>query len=146
MNLETSRFGTLEVDPGRILLLPDGLVGMPSDRHWVLLRESSTEAVGWLQSLTDPELALPVVAPQRFVLNYRLRIHRREVASLPWSPRDQVMVLAIVSKTSGLLTLNLRAPVMVNLDRLLGRQVVSCDEQPLQYVLPNQYAPMRQVA
>ena len=42
--------------------------------------------------------------------------------------------------------LNLRAPVMVNLTRRLGRQIITVDEQPLQLVLPSAPVHLRKSA
>jgi flagellar assembly factor FliW len=36
---------------------------------------------------------------------------------------------------AGRLTVNLRAPVLINLNRRLGRQLITNDEQPVQYEL-----------
>ena len=58
MQIETSRFGTLTIEADAIVLFPDGIVGFPQQRHWVLLRESESQTLGWLQSVNDPELAL----------------------------------------------------------------------------------------
>jgi flagellar assembly factor FliW len=44
------------------------------------------------------------------------------------------------------LTLNLRAPLIVNLSRRIGRQVVTGDEQPLQLALPKIPLPLRKIA
>jgi flagellar assembly factor FliW len=35
------------------------------------------------------------------------------------------------------LTLNLKAPLIINLDRRLGRQVITSDEQPVVLTLPS---------
>ncbi|MCI0403985.1 MAG: flagellar assembly protein FliW, partial [Acidobacteria bacterium] len=53
---------------------------------------------------------------------------------------DSAFVLSVVSKSDGELTLNLKAPLIINLDRRLGRQVVTADEQPVAWQL-NRLAP-----
>lgn len=145
MQLETTRFGVLQIDPNGILLFPDGIVGFEEHRHWVLLGDAN-EAVGWLQSLTAPEVAMPVVTPMHFVSDYQLRFRRDELAQLPWSPYDEALVLAIVSRHEGQLTANLKAPVILNLHRGMGRQVLTCDDQPLQFPLMPQVLPLRKSA
>jgi len=46
-------------------------------------------------------------------------------------------VLCVVSNNEQALTVNLRAPIVVNLDRRLGCQVMTSDDQPLQFeILP----------
>ena len=146
MELNTSRFGKLNIDTEAILLFPDGIVGFSGHRHWVLLREGKSATFGWLQSMTDPELAFAVVTPSSYVSDYELRFRRDEVSTLPWAATDETLVLAIVSRNDDLLTINLKAPVLINLDRCIGRQLLTCDDQPLQYVLPNQESPLRKSA
>ncbi|HMP80744.1 MAG TPA: flagellar assembly protein FliW [Pirellulaceae bacterium] len=44
-------------------------------------------------------------------------------------------MLGIVSRDGDTLTLNLRAPIVINLDRRIGFQVITVDQQPIQYEL-----------
>lgn len=146
MKIETTRFGSLEVDTESLLLLPEGLAGFESLRHWALLREEDSDSVGWLQSVNDPTVAIPVVTPQRYVDDYELKFFRSELAALPWSPDDETLIIVVVSRNSGGFTLNLKAPVLVNLNRRLGRQILASDDQPLQYAIPKQVSPLRKSA
>jgi flagellar assembly factor FliW len=146
MQINTTRFGKLTIDPDGILLFPEGVIGFESHRHWVLLRDEH-EQVGWLQSLHTAETALPVVIPSQYVPDYQLRFRRQELATIPWSPMDEAVVLSVLSRNeTGDLTLNLRAPVLINLQRGLGRQILTCDDQPVQYVLSTRQAPLRKSA
>lgn len=146
MDINTSRFGKLNIDTGAILLFPDGVIGFSDQRHWVLLREGQSPTFGWLQSISDPELAFAVVTPGAYVPDYELRFQRDEIASLPWAATDETLVLTIVNRNDDQLTINLKAPVLINLDRCLGRQLLTCDDQPLQHALPNQHVSMRKSA
>ncbi len=146
MQIETSRFGTLDIEADAIVLLPDGIIGFPQQRHWVLLREGDSATLGWLQSISDPELALSVVTPKAYVPDYVLRFRREEISSMPWKSHDEVVALAVVSLTEDQLTINLKAPILINLQRCVGCQLLTCDDQPIQYVLPNLHASMRKSA
>ena len=137
MQLQTTRFGAVEIQPDDILLFSDGLYAFEDQRHWVLLADSANESVAWLQSVSAPAVALPMVSPRRFVPGYQVRVSRNQLTPLELAALDQAFVLAAISKNDGELTLNLRAPVIINLDRRIGRQVVTCDEQPLQMALPS---------
>jgi flagellar assembly factor FliW len=48
---------------------------------------------------------------------------------------DNAYILTILSKTDRSLTINLAAPLVINLDRRLGRQVIVADEQPAAFEL-----------
>lgn len=146
MQLHTSRFGLVEIEPEDILLFSKGLFSFENHRHWVLLADADNDAVAWLQSLNDPEIALPMVSPRKFLPGYQVRLARDQLTPLELAALDQAFVLTVLGRNDGELTLNLKAPVIINLDRRIGRQVVSNDEQPLQLALPSAAVPLRKSA
>lgn len=146
MRIHTSRFGSVEIQADDILLFPCGLVGYEHARHWVLLADESNSSVGWLQSVSDPQLALPVVSPRRFVRAYQVRVAKRDIAALSLDELNQAHVLCVISRSGESLTANLRAPLIINLERHLGRQIVTVDDQPLQFVLGPAAPPLRKSA
>ena len=146
MELQTAKFGRISIEPDDILQFPHGLIGFEQLRHWVLLSDSANDAVAWLQSVNDTTVALPVVSPRQFLPKYRVCATREQLDSLELRQLDQAFVLVVVAKTGESLTANLKAPVIINLDRQLGRQVVTSDEQPLQMELDNVPLPLRKSA
>jgi flagellar assembly factor FliW len=133
MEIRSSRFGSIEVDDADILHFPEGLVGFAGCRDWVLLGDEQNGAVAWLQSVDQPEVGLAVVSPTRFVPGFRMRVARRELEALKFDQLRGVRVLVIVGKSGRGITLNLKAPLVVNLERRLGRQVVTNGGLPLEY-------------
>ncbi len=146
MQIRTTRFGPLEVEPEDLIRFPTGLPGMEDCKHWVLLADVETTALGWLQSTSHPEVALAVVSPRRFVPNYQFRVYRSELAPLELDDVKDAQVLVVVGKNDRAITLNLKAPVVVNLQRRLGRQVVANGDQPLGYELIQTSAPLKKSA
>lgn len=133
MLIDTSRFGSVRIEPDDILLFPGGLFAFSHLRHWVLLADAENEAVGWLHCVSDPHVAMAVVSPRKFAPHYQVRVPRSQVATLELTAATPAFVLTIVSRTTKELTINLRAPLIINLERRLGRQVITSDEQSLQY-------------
>jgi flagellar assembly factor FliW len=125
MQISTTRFGLVTIQPGDILNFPGGLLGLEDCHRWVLLADAENDALAWLQSTSQPEVALAVVHPKRFVPQYQLRIARRDLEPLALSSLADAEVLAIVSSHQGDLTLNLKAPLVINVSRRLGRQVIT---------------------
>jgi flagellar assembly factor FliW len=136
MQITTTRFGVVDIDPEDVLLFSNGLFAFESQRHWVLLADTDNDAVAWLQSLSDPAVALPLISPRRFVPSYQVRITRNQLTPLELAALDKAFVLTVVTRNHGRLTVNLKAPIIINLDRRVGRQVVVSDDQPLQLELP----------
>lgn len=135
MKIHTTRFGSIEIEPDDILFFRNGLLGFEDCRHWVLLADSENTAVAWLQSMQHADVAMPVVSPRRFVADYQVRLEPQDVDILQLNSVEQAYVLGVVSRDHDVLTLNLRAPLVINLDRRIGCQVVTVDPQPLQYEL-----------
>lgn len=135
MKIHTTRFGSIEIEPDDILFFRNGLIGFEDCRHWVLLADSDNSSVAWLQSMQHSDIALPVVSPRRFVSGYQVRLEPGDVDMLQLTAVEQAFVLSVVSRNEDNLTLNLRAPLVVNLDRRVGSQVVTVDSQPMQYEL-----------
>ena len=146
MEINTSRFGPVEIEPDDMLLFSNGLLAFEAHHHWVLLADPNNRAVAWLQSLSDPQVALPLVSPRRFVPGYQLRIGRGQLTPLELAALDRAFVLTILSRNQGAVTVNLKAPIIINLDRRIGRQVVTSDEQPVQLPLPREALPLRKSA
>lgn len=146
MLLHTTRFGNLRVAPEDLFLFPEGLIGFEQMQRWVLLADAQNDAVGWLQSVTQPDLAIAVVSPRRFVPEYRVRVAPSSLATLELGEDDSAFVLNAVARNANGLTLNLKSPLLFNLDRRLGTQVLTLDDQPLQWDLQSPILKLRRSA
>jgi flagellar assembly factor FliW len=123
--IETSRFGAVAIEPDDAIRFAAGLLGLEGLLDWIFLADAEQEALGWMQSVHDGAVALPVVSPRRFVPDFQVRVPGRELEPLALDRPQSAQVLVIVSKHEGVLTLNLKAPLLVNLERRLGRQVLN---------------------
>ncbi|MEM1069112.1 MAG: flagellar assembly protein FliW [Planctomycetota bacterium] len=136
MRIDTQRFGTLQLKADQLFLFPQGLIGMETLRHWALLPDLQNPSVAWLQSASRGDRAVPLISPRAFFSDYRVHVTRRELASLHMQMGAELYVLTTVSGHVGRLTTNLRSPLLLNLNRRLGCQVITCDDQPIQHALP----------
>ncbi|MFM1903560.1 MAG: Flagellar assembly factor FliW [Planctomycetota bacterium] len=146
MQITTSRFGRIEVDAGDLIRFPSGLPGLEDCREWALLADSTNDALGWLQCTTRGDAALAVVSPRRFVPDYQVRIPRSELTPLAIHDIRQAQVVVVVGTNGTALTLNLKAPIVINLEARTGRQVVASGELPMQYELSPDRTPLKKSA
>lgn len=146
MKIHTSRFGSVDIQPDDILFFRNGLLGFEECQHWVILADAANPSVAWMQSMQTAEIALPVVSPRRFASDYQVKLDPLDIEPLHLSSLNQAYVLGIVSRDNDVLTLNLRAPIIINLDRRLGCQVITLDQQPIQYELTALPLPLRRIA
>lgn len=131
--VRTTRFGTLRVRSDDTITFPQGVYGLEGCGEWALLVDSHDATLGWLQSTIRPEVALAVVSPRRFVPEYQIRASQTDLACLNLVDTDSAQVLVIVSKDEVGLSLNLKAPLVVNLEQRRGVQLVNGIDQPLQH-------------
>ncbi|TWU36615.1 Flagellar assembly factor FliW [Novipirellula aureliae] len=136
MKIDTNRFGQLNLHCDELFLFPQGLIGMESLRQWALIPDSQTPTVAWLQSVTAGNRAIPLISPRAFFEDYRINIGRRDLGSLQLRTGCELYVMTTLSGHSEKLTTNLRAPVLLNLDRRLGCQVIADNEWPIQQPMP----------
>jgi flagellar assembly factor FliW len=135
MDIHTTRFGTLSVHPQDELLFPQGLVGLESCRRWVVLTDAENPALGWLQSIDHGHVALGIVSPRRFVPEYQLRVDRDDLRTLELDTVRDAEVVVIACRQPNGLTLNLRAPLVINVEKRRGCQVIAKDAHPVQFPL-----------
>lgn len=146
MKINSNRFGPLEIAADDVIFFPQGMLGMEDFHQWTLLAGVENEAVAWLQSVESPEVALAVVSPRRFVPSYQMRISRRELDSLDLNDIADAKVLAVAGKMDHSITLNLKAPLLINIERRLGRQVITCGDLPVRFKLGSVPPTLRRTA
>ena len=137
MHVATARFGTVEFDRDEIIYFQGGILGMESCRSWVLLADAENDVLGWLQSTQRGEVALAIVSPRRFVADYQIRVSRRDLEALQIEKLEDLQALVTVAQGESGCTLNLKAPLIFNVARRLGAQVVAKDDLPLQFEVPS---------
>lgn len=146
MRINTTRFGRIDVDTADVIHFASGLPGLEDCRDWALLADATNDALGWLQSTSRGDVALAVVSPRRFVPDYQVRIPRSELTPLAIGDIRQAQVVVVVGTNGTTLTLNLKAPIVINLEARTGRQVVASGELPLQFELNHERPPLKKSA
>ncbi|MCG3127640.1 MAG: Flagellar assembly factor FliW [Phycisphaerae bacterium] len=129
MLVETSRFGSVEIDGDRVITFADGILGFPQHRRFALLQTGTDPVFFWLQSVDDPSLAFVVCDPLAFVPDYSVPVRREDVEELRLRDLADSQVLVIVNKSDGHLTANLQGPLVIGANSLIGRQMVLSDKR-----------------
>lgn len=129
MNVDTTRFGPVDVDESRIITLSAGLLGFSSYRRYALLQPDDEGVFFWFQSIESPQLAFVVTDPCLWVQDYEATIRREQMETLGLSKLDDAQVFVIVNKYGGALTANLQGPVVVNVHNREAMQLVLADKR-----------------
>ena len=122
-------FGPVRIPEDEALFFPDGILGFPECRRYVLL-DAGLSGVYWLQSLDHGALVFLLIDPFIFVEEYSVNIGETELTSLAPADSSELAVLAIVTlpdERGQHATANLQGPIAFNPHRRIGRQVIISD-------------------
>lgn len=137
MKLETTRFGTLEVDSESVITLTQPILGFQEFRRYVLLPGPS-EHLTWLQSTDSPELAFILMDPRAVIADYELDLRQQELTELAVATVDDLSIytLIVVPQDPSKVRTNLRAPILINTKQRLGKQtILERSDYPIQFYL-----------
>jgi flagellar assembly factor FliW len=143
VNIITTRFGLIQASESEIIRIPDGLVGFRAFTQFVLLPDPEVSGLTWLQSVTAPELAFGLIAPPLAIPDYRVELRPADRAALELDEERSALTYVILNRgEGGGLTANLQGPLVFNLARRLGRQLVlTSSRYAVRYPLSGQAAP-----
>jgi flagellar assembly factor FliW len=132
--IPTKFFGELDCDAGALYSFPSGLPGFETHTSFFFLTIPGAEPLMLLQSALSANLCfvlLPVLVVDR---DYDLRLTPDEASELGLPPdrspaigRDVLCAAMVCSGDEAAPTVNLMAPVVVNLHTKVGMQVIHGD-------------------
>lgn len=129
MEVQTTRFGTIEIAEDRVLEFPKGLLGFNEHKRYCLLQPNDEACFFWLQCLEDPSLAFVVTDPTLFVKEYSVPIRGEQMEDLRLDDVSDAQVFVIVNKVGDALTGNLQGPLVVNTMARIGEQFVLAEKK-----------------
>jgi flagellar assembly factor FliW len=114
LEIESTRFGRVEIDPATVIEFPDGLIGLGGTRY-ALLTSDPTAPFLWLHCIDDPSLSLPVTDPHRFFSEYQVELTDEDGERLDLDDSTPVDVYVTVVASSELseFTANQKAPILI---------------------------------
>ena len=124
--IDTSRFGKLDVPESSIITIINGVIGFPDYTRYTLLEYNPP--FSWLQSIDFPELAFVVVNAAEFGEGYDFSVPVGD-KDIDLQGDDEIAVVNLVSvrPSQEQTTVNLKAPLVVNLKNMRGKQFVLDD-------------------
>lgn len=129
MIIETSRFGSLEVDEQRLIHFAEGVLGFPEQKAYALVQTGEGSAFYWLQAVDRRDLAFVVCDPRLFVSDYNVPVKLEDLQPLSISNLENVQVFVIVNKVDDLFTGNFQGPIVVNVENRQAKQLVLSDKR-----------------
>ena len=126
MQLNTLRFGIVEVDEEKMIIFNDGIPGLEQFRKYALLQFEDSYPIVWLQSVEDTGICLPVLDTFKVLPEYVFDIDEADVKALELNSPDELHVVSVVVIPEDIqgMTVNLAAPIIINTVTGNAKQVV----------------------
>jgi flagellar assembly factor FliW len=115
-----------------VVRFPHGLPGFESCRGFVLMTSEALGPLQCLKSVEGPAASFLVIDPRRVLPEYRCALSDVDRTRLGAGADDTLLWVSLGTiELDGTITVNLRAPIVINPAQMVGHQVV-----PYQCVYP----------
>jgi flagellar assembly factor FliW len=135
MLINTRDFGEVEVFDESVISFPDGVFSFEDNKEFCILSPLGEEQYPmWLQSTVNGRLCFIVYNPFDIVVNYELD-EEQLLKELDVGEDTNVLILciAVIPEDHRKTTINLKSPVVINLDTKTGKQVVLDADYPVRF-------------
>jgi flagellar assembly factor FliW len=139
LEIRTTRYGemeTIQVSTDTLIAFPEGVPGFERHVRFALIEDPKLAPFAWLQSLHDPLVGFLVIEPGLLVSDYEFDISDPDVELLELTDPSDARVLSILVVPEDVkgMTANLQAPIILNPQMRIAKQVILTDERfPLRY-------------
>ena len=126
-----------EITVSETVTFPNGIPGFESCRHWVVLAAEGQTPLRRLHAVDGAEASFLALDPRQVLEGYRCELSDVDLARIGADEKSPLLWLALVSvEPSGAVSINLRAPIVINPKTMMGQQVLPQDcLYPLRHVL-----------
>jgi len=132
MKIETTRFGSQEIEKDALLHFPNGLSGNSQAKDFKLFHKEESEAdpiVFWLQSTEDPNIAYAIIDPSLVGFSYEVSLPDEDYSLLESSGADEIAMMVIITEGENtiqdgmsLISGSVTDPLFINLNSQKGLQ------------------------
>lgn len=132
MQINTKPYGPVTINEEDIIFFENGLIGFEASRKFVLLgNRDANETLIWLQSIDTEDLAFVVIQPPVVKPDYKPAIRGEEIEELEADNASDLLVYSIVTIPEEIkkMTVNLKAPVIINVKNNKGKQIILNDDK-----------------
>lgn len=136
--VNTRVFGEIEVAEEKVIHFPEGIIGFPDCKDFTLIYDEESNgkrSISWLQSLDEPVFAMPVMDPLLVKADYNPSVEDELLAPLGELTHENTFILVTVTVPQQIenLSVNLQAPIIVNVDTRKACQLIVEDDFPVKY-------------
>lgn len=131
MKIETKYHGTVDYEEKDIITFKNGLPGFEEFHKFIMFPIEDNPYFKILQAIKSPEIGLVTVNPFDFIEEYEVDLSEDLQVVLQVEKPEEVMILNTVTLSSQVskITTNLKAPIVININKRLGEQIILDNEK-----------------
>ncbi len=132
MKINTKLFNEIEVDEDKLISFPQGIIGFPDLKDFLLVHDTESEGgIRWMQSIQEPAFAMPVIDPLIVMPDYNPRIEDDLLQPLGEMNEENTLVLVTITVPHDIenMTVNLKAPIVINGENRKANQIIVEDDE-----------------
>ncbi|WP_055668149.1 flagellar assembly protein FliW [Desnuesiella massiliensis] len=133
MKLETKYHGVLNYEEEEIITFPNGMLGFENLNKFIMFSAEENPMFTILHSLDDKDIGFLVISPFEVMENYEVKLSDNIIQQLNITEEKDVILLNTVTLNTKVenITVNLRAPIVINIKQKLGEQIIVDNEEYL---------------
>ncbi|MGE5343864.1 MAG: flagellar assembly protein FliW [Candidatus Omnitrophota bacterium] len=128
MEIVSKLFGKIEYTAENVIHFEEGLIGISEKKNFILIEKEDFKPFGYLQSVDDGAFILIVINPLLVVDDYEFSIFMDDMDAVGVNENDpdgfSLLAIVIFSKQVENITVNLKAPILINIHTKKAKQVI----------------------
>ncbi|TVY09335.1 flagellar assembly protein FliW [Paenibacillus cremeus] len=123
--INTSRFGEVQTEQG-VISFPQGIPGFEDEHQFVIYQPDADSPLSYLQSIHNENLSFIITDPFLFYKEYEFDLSAADQDELNLADNPPLSVWSIITVSEDIqqATLNLLAPIIINMREKIGKQVI----------------------
>lgn len=129
MKINSAKLGEIEYSEDDVITLSSPLLGFPDLQDFLIISDDNSYPFLWFQSVEDADICFILIETNTFFKDYNPDIPKRELKVIAISDKKEMKLFSIVVVPTDpkLSTANLRAPLVVNFEKL-AKQIILDDD------------------
>ena len=129
IKIKSPDFGEIEIQPNNIFYFEYGLLGFEFLNNYVLITDDDIAPFKWLMSIEEPSIIFPLISP--FLINNDYNAGKDVDLD-----KKVLFVVVTLNDGSGNISANMKAPVILDSELLLGEQkILTTDKYDVNHII-----------
>ena len=133
MQVETRDFGLAEIDEKDVVTFVKPILGFEEYSQFVMIMDQDIQGFAWLQSVQEKELCF-IIANAALIDGYAPTIDKDTLEALGGEYTEMWLMASIKEETIKT-TVNLKSPLLFNMNSFTAVQAVSEDDLPFRFAI-----------